>query len=173
MSPGRWRWGTSSCLRRSGEPACPGLGSGRGWRNKTAGWRPGGPERGSAPWCSPSGSLGDPSRPYPPGSTCPVGFGFYFRTVLHLLLCRPLRVLLLPCYDGDDDDGRGRCLDDEGCTWDYQYFYLFFHFHFIVRLFFYYLSEPWNKYFDLNWWPLISERRNLQALFLLAGLAFS
>lgn len=50
--PGRWRSETSSCLRRSGVPACLRLCSGRGWRNKTAGWRPGEPVMGSAPWCS-------------------------------------------------------------------------------------------------------------------------
>lgn len=55
--PGRWRSETSSCLRRSDVPACLRLYSGRGWRNKTAGWRPGEPVMGSAPWCSLSVSL--------------------------------------------------------------------------------------------------------------------
>lgn len=109
-APGRWRWGTSSCLRTSGEPACPGLCSGTGWRSRTAGWRPGGPATGSAPWCSVwarlhlhlvsvSLRLGLPL----PCVSAPGRGRFWFLLPARLLLL--LRCQLLPCYDDDTKEG--------------------------------------------------------------------
>lgn len=107
-APGRWRWGTSSCLRTSGVPACPGLCSGTGWRSRTAGWRPGGPATGSAPWCSVwahlhlvsvSLRLGLPL----PCVSAPAPGRFWFLLPARLLLL--LRCQLLPCYDDDTKEG--------------------------------------------------------------------
>lgn len=102
--PDRWRSGTSNCLHTSGVPACRELYSGKGWRNKTAGWRPGEPARGSAPWCSLLVFLYS-SKIVSLHLLPPLRFGISLILVYNLAPClyaspAPL-CLLLPCYDDD------------------------------------------------------------------------
>lgn len=110
ISPGRWRWETSSCRRRSGVPACLRLCSGTGWRNKTAGWRPGEPARGSAPWCSLCTCIC--LSVYLPAlfftslmSLCVRIFTWLNLPACPCFSCPPTVCVLLPCY-GDDERGR-------------------------------------------------------------------